>query len=90
MALTECIRLRYDRVLWKSAGGQWRPKRIELIGTAPMKGLIVRSTLPQSWITHVTSASVSKFLLTCQGVWPSDHFGLVTELEFLQPEPADE
>jgi len=48
MALTECIRLRYDRVLWKSAGGQWRPKRIELIGTAPMKGLIVRSTLPQS------------------------------------------
>lgn len=59
--------MRYDRVLWKSAGGQWRPKRIELFGTAPMKG-------------HI-------------GVWPSDHFGLVTDLEFVaqaEPEPEPE
>jgi hypothetical protein len=92
LALTECMPLRYDRVLWKSAGGQWRPKRIELFGTAPMKGHIVRSSLPLSWVTHDRQ---SQFCAHAQGVWPSDHFGLVTDLEFVaqaepEPELADE
>jgi endonuclease/exonuclease/phosphatase family metal-dependent hydrolase len=48
--------VRYDRILLRSAGGVWKPRSIELLGTSP-----------------IAPASPD--------VFPSDHFGLVAEIE---------